>query len=329
MQIAFEPLLVCPVCGSSDRNVIYRDLRDRWFGVPGSWTLQRCTNCTLVYLNPRPTPTSLAQMYERYYTHSDSISTSTPQAHLRVGGKKSQKSVLKRLYRLALSPLEKKRLELYRNLTHLPPGRLLDVGCGDGRFLAYMRGLGWTVFGVEPDPRSAQTTIESLGIPVHIGTLKDARYPDETFDAVTLNHVIEHVIEPVDLLGECWRVLKTGGVLKVVTPNVMGLGYRLFGCNWRELDPPRHLYLFSPITLDQVFRKAGLSEASLSTTWVSADVIGYGSLQIQRIGRYAPRVVDRNLQLRSLAFLFLEMVWSTFKPFAGEELVFEAQKPYV
>lgn len=81
-------------------------------------------------------------------------------------------------------------------------GRLLDVGCGSGEFLAQMRELGWDVFGVEPDPQAARVAREQFGLTVWPGALAEASFPDGFFDAVTLNHVIEHVADPPWLAAE-------------------------------------------------------------------------------------------------------------------------------
>lgn len=146
-------------------------------------------------------------------------------------------------------------------LSSARPGRLLDVGSGNGSFIARMRDGGWEVLGLEPDPVPARRAQELLGVPVVVGTDVDALARDgQSFDAITLGHVIEHVPEPVEMLRSCRALLKPGGRLVVVTPNVTSLGHRLFRRSWRGLEPPRHLHLFSTRTLVEVARRAGLRE---------------------------------------------------------------------
>jgi SAM-dependent methyltransferase len=122
--------------------------------------------------------------------------------------------------------------------------RLLDVGCSSGVFLTRMRDLGWKVQGVDPDPVAAARA-EARGISVFVGELRAAGFSAGAFDAITLNHVIEHALDPVGLLRECWRILAPGGQLVVITPNTQSLASRIWGRHWYHLDPPRHLFLFS------------------------------------------------------------------------------------
>jgi SAM-dependent methyltransferase len=145
-------------------------------------------------------------------------------------------------------------------------GQLLDVGCGGGHFLARMRNLGWQVRGVEPDVEAVRLARGHFDLNVFHGTLADARFPANEFDAVTMNHVIEHALDPVDLLRECRRVLKPGGRLVVVTPNARSLGRHRFGRAWRGWEPPRHLFLFTPKTLRLSAERAGLHIETLRTT---------------------------------------------------------------
>ena len=84
------------------------------------------------------------------------------------------------------------------------------------------------------------------GLEVDCGAVEDQRYPAAAFDAVTLNHVIEHVPDPLATVAECRRLLKPGGRLLMFTPNAGSLAHWMFGRDWRGLEPPRHLHLFAP-----------------------------------------------------------------------------------
>ena len=115
------------------------------------------------------------------------------------------------------------------------PGKLLDVGCGNGEFLAMMQQAGWDVSGVEPDPTAAQVSSERLNITVPTVDLEGASFPSKSFDAITLSHVLEHVYDPIGVLRECRRILKPAGHVVIVTPNIGSLGHARFGGNWRGL----------------------------------------------------------------------------------------------
>jgi 2-polyprenyl-3-methyl-5-hydroxy-6-metoxy-1,4-benzoquinol methylase len=117
-------------------------------------------------------------------------------------------------------------------LSPSPCGQLLDVGCGSGHFLARMRSLGWQVRGVGPDAEAVRVARGHFDLNVYHGTLVDARFPANEFDAVTMNHVIEHVPDSIQVLQDCRRVLKTSGRLVIVTPNAASLGRSRFARAW-------------------------------------------------------------------------------------------------
>jgi 2-polyprenyl-3-methyl-5-hydroxy-6-metoxy-1,4-benzoquinol methylase len=155
-----------------------------------------------------------------------------------------------------------------RFLPARPGGNLLDVGCGRGDWLAFMSERGWWCEGVEPDPAAAEAASRQ-GVRVHTGTLDEQQFQDNSFDAVSLCHVLEHVPNPVDLLRECKRILRPGGRLVMVTPNSEGLGIRVFGADWRGLEPPRHLHLFNIPTLRRAIGDAGLRVETLKAVTTS------------------------------------------------------------
>ena len=164
------------------------------------------------------------------------------------------------------------------------PGKLLDVGCGRGDFLAKMRDLGWEVVGLEPDERSAELAHKRFNLDVRKGTIEQAHFPDDTFDAITVNHVIEHLPDPIGSLQECKRILKKDGRLIIFTPNIESLGSRRFGKAWWHLDPPRHFYIFSPLSLKSCVEKTGFNVLALRTSARSANWMWVNSYLIHRNG---------------------------------------------
>ena len=137
-------------------------------------------------------------------------------------------------------------------------GRLLEIGCGGGGFLSIMQLLGWRVCGVEPDPVAAAVARDIVGCDIHVGTIEDAPFDEGQFDAIVTSHVIEHAYDPRSFVARSGRLLARGGVMTVLTPNFGSLGHKMFGSDWYCLDPPRHLCLFTPKSLQRLFTETGL-----------------------------------------------------------------------
>ena len=266
-----ETVPVCPVCGSADRELNHSGLRDRLFGcAPGEWSLYRCSACGAGYLNPRPNAETISLAYSRYTTHGAAAGddpSALPARRKRRLARRDAYLAAHHGYPLApgnaanlrwLSRNRRRRFE--ESVAYLRyPGkgaRLLDIGCGNGRFLRHMRALGWEVCGVEPDPKATAEAI-AAGLDVRAGVLDSVSLPADSFDAITLNHVIEHVPRPVETLGQCLRVLKPGGTISILTPNFESEGHRLFGSNWFPLEAPRHLVLFTAGSLRRALASAG------------------------------------------------------------------------
>jgi SAM-dependent methyltransferase len=265
-----EAVSECPVCGCPDREPFFADMRDRAFrSAPGSWTLVRCPRCRSAYLDPRPTPDTIELAYRTYYTHGDAPPPPTP-GRLRQGLANDYRRARwgyedgpvtpggRLIPRLAPSRGATVDREI-RHLPAMPGGRLLDVGCGSGGFLAHMAELGWRVQGVDPDPAAVAEAREA-GLEVTLGTLADldTEKLGGAFDAITLSHVIEHVHDPGADLRRVRDLLHPGGLLWIATPNLEALGLRRFGRDWLGLDPPRHLVLFTRSSLEGLVREAGL-----------------------------------------------------------------------
>jgi SAM-dependent methyltransferase len=204
-------------------------------------------------------------------------------------------------------------------------GRLLDVGCGNGEFLARMRELGWDVVGVEPDPKAAQVGRDEYGLIIFPGVLEQTDLSPESFDAATMVHVIEHLSDPVGTLKAAKNVLKRGGRIVIHTPNISSLGHRWFRYNWRGLEPPRHFFLFSPRALCKIVEMAGFRVLNLKTTFV--DYIWRASWAYKK--GVNPDVSDSYAELGGYLFLVAEHLCAgwPFRRSWGEQLTLIAIKP--
>jgi SAM-dependent methyltransferase len=339
--LQMERVPSCYLC-DSEGAYVHEGIEDFMGNVPGDWALRRCVNatCGLMWLDPRLTREDVSKAYESYYTHADSNDTapgalqrayawlSAGYLHERFGYKPSDISRFQRLLgnAIRLAPAQRENLEF--SVMYLPSkkhGALLEIGCGSGRMLRQMQALGWTVEGTDLDP-GAVANAAKKGLKVTLGELESCRYPNASFDAVTMSHLIEHVYTPRALLAECYRIVKPGGRVVVVTPNTESIGHRLFGKHWRGLEPPRHIHLFSVHALTQLGINAGFGIRSARTTIRGAHWAYRASRQIKAaaLGATRSRIGDAVLPhlLQHLEWLALRL-----NPTAGSEMAVVFEKP--
>jgi SAM-dependent methyltransferase len=119
-----------------------------------------------------------------------------------------------------------------------------------------MRRAGWDVQGIEPDSDAA-AVVRAHDIPVTGEPFEETSLAPGSFDAVTMNHVIEHFHDPLDALRTSRRLLRRDGILWIATPNLAARGHALFGRDWIGLDPPRHLVVFTRSALTSALAAAG------------------------------------------------------------------------
>jgi SAM-dependent methyltransferase len=318
IQIRTVPRPHCFLCGATGK-LLYEGLADRFFSAPGTWCLRECSarTCGLVWLDPFPVTEDISMAYQSYYTHDASADPSPV------------RNFLYRTYRLAvalpgmLTGIEQARRSVDTMfLAERDPGALLDVGCGDGSFLARMRSRGWDVAGVDFDANAIATAKRKHGLDLHHGDLTDVDFPADRFDAIALNHVIEHVPDPLSLLVECRRILKPGGRLILVTPNSASMGHQQFGRHWRGLEPPRHLHIFSSANLAEFARRAGLCIHRADSSAAHADIIIGASYSIRDNSDH--RVPDQpplNLTRTLKAVLFQFREHACVRKGVGEEAI--------
>lgn len=256
----------CPICGGEPCHTL-RDCHDLCHQIPGSWSYESCGSCGSLWMNPLPRAEEIPGFYPKeYYTHVSATGDARPDprgkfGHLRLaaklatvesrwgyeipdswwrrGERKKGRGIASRL------PLFFSAGNLVRFLPFRAGGRLLDIGCGNGEFLLRMKALGWQVEGIEPDGQAAAVA-RQRGLSVFRGGIEEADLPADTYDAITLSHVIEHLLDPRAVLVRCVAALRPGGNLVSLSPNPVGRNARALGKIWRQLDPPRHLTLPSP-----------------------------------------------------------------------------------
>lgn len=335
----------CYVCGAAG-TPLYEGLKDRLFEAPGTWNLKQCpdSGCGLVWLDPMPIEEDIGKAYTKYYTHQEN-SDPFRDFLLRVGrpiikGYLSLKYHYRVDSRLVHNPIWGGLMYLLPGiraaadhsvfyLNAQPSGRLLDVGFGTGSNLRRMQELGWQVEGVDVDENAVRNA-RAKGLRVHLGSVAEQKFPDNTFEAVTMSHVIEHVPNPIGLLRECYRILKPGGRLLVVTPNASSWGHRLYADAWLGLEPPRHLHIFSGAPLRATLMAAGFGKIHLSTTIRGANTLFIASRLIRRTSRFEMSANQPwSLMVWGQAMQIMEWAYLKVNPQAGEEIAVIARKGQV
>lgn len=277
-----QPTPACVVCGSAG-TPLYEGVPDLMLGIAGRWRVSRCQSatCGTLWLDPAPLREDLPKAYQNYITHAPGrpfVQGTRRRDRVRAVmlehmlGYPARAGGLDRLLARVAGWVPPLRQSVQREVMFVPfrpGGRLLEIGCGNGRQLERLGAAGWQVQGVDFDPQAVERA-RALGLRVGLGDVSAQGFADASFDAVVSSHVIEHVPDPAAFLRECRRILKPDGVLVVLTPNASALGHRVYGAAWAGLDPPRHLYVFTARSLQRLALAAGFSVRALDSRWLSA-----------------------------------------------------------
>ncbi len=232
-----ERLTKCPLC-KSGLFLNYRSAKDHMISLE-SFLLCQCSQCTLVFTNPRPSETSITKYYDSrdYISHQDKSTSFTDFLY---------KLVRKFTLRSKLSWIKK---------YHGNSVRVLDYGCGTGYFLKAAQNHGWKVMGIEPN-KLARNTAKGFGIKVFENLTEI--FDEEKFDAITLFHVLEHIHSLRLTLKGLVKKLKKSGTLFLAVPNLQSFDSIYYQEKWAALDVPRHLYHFTKTSMSQLAKEMKL-----------------------------------------------------------------------
>ncbi len=140
------------------------------------------------------------------------------------------------------------------------PGRILDVGCGNGGLLLLFKTRGWETHGVEPSESGFAIANNKIGETIHNCTLDNYIFPANYFDIVVVNHVLEHIAEPKKTMLEIKRVLKPNGNLHIEVPDAGTNQYRFTESKWYHFDGPRHVHQYTTKSLVKLLNIYGFQD---------------------------------------------------------------------
>lgn len=221
----------CTLCNSTSIEVLPKYHKDY---------LVKCKDCGFVFCQRKPTMDELMECYS-IYKRSNSISPITVNRY-------------------------KELLSYFENFKQT--GNIIDVGAGDGWFLAEAINFGWKTFGTEFEDRSVELCRQKGAI-MHQGKLNPANYPPASFDVITSFEVIEHINNPTEEIQAFHTLLRKGGLLYVTTPNFNCISRRVLSEEWSVLNYPEHLSYYTPNTLQFAMEKNGFKKINLTTTAIS------------------------------------------------------------
>lgn len=238
----------CPVCGSA---AIHPHLTVKDHSVSKEeFMIWQCKNCLLQFTQDVPNEESIGV----YYQSSDYISHSN-----------TSRGLVNKLYQTVRNYTLSQKANLIIDKT-LKQGTILDLGAGIGAFLNTMKQKGWDITGIEPD-EGARRQAKSL-FNIQLGeTTRLTKLPENSFDAITLWHVLEHVHQLHAYVERLKSLLKPKGKIFIAVPNYQSLDGSIYKSYWAAYDVPRHLYHFTPKAINNLMEKHGLKVMGKKPMW--------------------------------------------------------------
>lgn len=290
---------VCPLC-LSEKIALQFSCTDHLISKE-VFQIDKCTECGFEFTQDYPEEREIAKYYEsdEYISHSDtSIGFSN------------------KLYRLARIFMLRRKLGIIRNVTGLNNGSLLDIGSGTGHFADTMKTAGWQVKGIEINEKARDFTTSQFGLEV-IGPDEISTLESNSFDCITLWHVLEHFHDPYKYASEILRLLKPHGISIIALPNSSSFDAKHYGRFWAAYDVPRHLWHFNPSTFRLFAKKTGFNIETIMN--LPLDVFYISALSEKYMGAKLSFIKG---MARAKIFAFL----SVFKKERSSSVIYILQK---
>lgn len=215
----------CPLC-SSQNIKSHLNIKDH-FLTKEDFSVYECSECGFRFTNPRPEDENLGAYYksEEYIAHSN-----------------TRKGIVANIYQIVRNFTIRRKVQMLAGKRR--EGSILDIGCATGEFLDAFQKRGWKAYGVEPDLDAARYASSHYGLNVYPEDQIE-KFENESFDIVTMWHVLEHVSDFHQRIKEIKRILKPEGIIVIAVPNPDSHDAIEYGIFWAAWDVPRHLSHFS------------------------------------------------------------------------------------
>jgi len=231
----------CLICDGENIRVLFSSTDNLTGGE--SFDIGECTDCGFRFTVNPPSEANIG----RYYLSDDYISHSD-----------LKRGITERLYHFARTYMLRKKLRLIRSENGQKPGKILDIGCGTGYFPAFMKQNGWDASGVEVSGKAREYAISKFGLEV-IPPDKTGLLPGNSYDCITLWHVMEHLYDPDNWFEKIKHLLNDNGACIIALPNSESSDAKSFKQHWAAYDVPRHLWHFSAPSVSRLASRHGFS----------------------------------------------------------------------
>jgi 2-polyprenyl-3-methyl-5-hydroxy-6-metoxy-1,4-benzoquinol methylase len=239
----------CPNCGN--KNISFVLSAKDYTVSQEQFEIWECKNCTQRFTQNIPGKENIGKYYqsENYISHSD-----------------TSKGLINNLYHKVRKRTLLQKQKLIEKTTGKKAGNLLDIGAGTGAFLHTMRMANWNITGLEPDESARKKALELYDLRLKKGE-EFVCLPAESFDAITMWHVLEHVHDLHEYIKQLRLLLKTGGRIFIAVPNYTSYDAQRYKEFWAAYDVPRHLYHFSPESMKTLIESHHMKVETMRPMW--------------------------------------------------------------
>ncbi len=312
----------CPVCNSSHKTTwcnatdLLTQLSTQKF------IYSTCDSCGVLYMSHRPLEEDVAYFYRGDYHPYQ-------QGQLKDRPHRTRLSKVKCWVKQKFSAFNPNAniSRQYRKSYHTSGNGLsfLDFGCGAGKQLDHLAKFNWKTVGVDFSPIAVDNVLKKG----HHGYLVNQFFNDQSkrdFDLVRMNHVVEHLYHPKEVLAGISEKMRPGATLHIAVPNPAGISAKLFRCNWHGLDCPRHVILYSPEAMTKLLQDSGFSNFKLLQEAITKDFVRSLGYMLAKCGIIKLEKVQGLINSRLLAALFFIPMFLISKAGFGDRYHIFCQK---